>query len=86
MPIVALRFVRVRIGAPDEDTPGVIDPWYIPYTSVLWLLSSLYLAPATAFSLLLHTPLFSAVHFLIMVVYAAVIAYVIYRIRQRRAA
>ena len=84
LPILALRFARVTIGFPDET--GAIDQWYTPYTSVLWCFSSLYLAPATAITLLLKTPLFSAVHFFIMVAYAAIISYVIYRIRHRRAA
>ena len=84
LPILALRFARVAMVFPDES--GAIDPWYTPYTSVLWCFSSLYLAPATAIALLLKTPLFSVAHVFIMVAYAAIISYVIYRIRQRRAA
>jgi hypothetical protein len=84
LPILALRFARVSMVFPDEA--GVIEPWYAPFTSVLWWFSSLYLAPATAITLLLKTPLFSVAHVFIMVAYAAIISYVIYWIRQRRAA
>ena len=80
LPILALRFLPVMRVFQGEA--GVVESWYVPLTSVLWWICALFLAPATALATLLKAAPFTAVHVAIMIAYATLISFAIFKIRR----
>jgi len=63
--------------------PELRDPWYTKYTSLPWILSALYVYPATAVTTLLGLELFTVAHVVITLMYVSFVSYAIYRIKFR---
>jgi hypothetical protein len=55
--------------------PLPTDPWYTKYTSIPWVLSGIYVYPATAVSALLGAAPFSAGWWFCVIAYTGAIAY-----------
>ena len=55
--------------------PEPTDPWYTPYTTPIWMLTALYVYPATAFGMLVGVPPRSPGWILIVLLYTGLIGW-----------
>jgi len=62
---------------PDGMTlmPEPTDPWYTPYTTPIWMLTALYVYPATALGMLVGVPPRSSGWILIVLLYTGLIGW-----------
>lgn len=60
------------------------DPWYTRYTSLPWLLTAMYVYPATLVAKLLGADSFTPIHILCMLMYTGAISYFVYRWTEAR--
>ena len=81
LPFLPLAVLAIPRGFTMMSEPN--DPWYTPYTSIPWLISAAYVLPSTLIAVLLRVKVFSSLHFILMGIYAATIAYIVFRIRHR---
>jgi hypothetical protein len=68
LPLPLLFVPKAFVVMPE---PGEYIPWYTRYTEVPWLLTAMYVYPATFLTNLLGFGLFGPVHIMLMLVYAA---------------
>ena len=64
----------------DEPT----DPWYTKYTSLPWLITAMYVYPATVIAKSLGASPLTPLHVFCMLAYTGAISYGIYRLTEKK--
>jgi DMSO reductase anchor subunit len=80
--IVTIMIVGIMIGQAMPMTFMIdsFDPWYMPYTTIWFIISTLIFYPATAIAtLVLRQPIHGVVHWLANVAYAALLTWLIWK-------
>lgn len=85
--IAAVLLWAIMIGQvmPMTLMPEPFDPWYMPYTSVWFIISAFVFYPATALVVqVLHQPVHGVAHWVANVAYAAVLTWLIWKTKSRK--
>jgi hypothetical protein len=82
---VLLWAIMIGQAMPMTLMPETFDPWYMPYTTVWFLISAFIFYPATALvALVLRQPAHGVAHWAANVAYAAVLTWLIWKTKSRR--
>src|SRR4051812_4736389 len=81
LPFLPLVFFIIPEAFVILSEHGHTAPWYSPYTTPLWIAAGIYVAPCTVLTVLFELKPFGGLHWMLMILYAATISCLLFRVR-----